>query len=439
MLHLLKRYPCAFCPSRFDTKFSLRHHELGHLKLVPFNKAQNAQKIAGLGKGVSISLVSPKSPKTKSKKQPLTPSIINLDDEDDAVQVVNKTPKKSPKKKNSSKVVEILDSEDEVDGDDSKDFKIKKKKKAEEGEDDTPKVRRNTRMSGVQDHGNAAGPICFKCGIQCKDHSNLKNHILSHYYRAFDKYVPAVKPYVCPVCEKPSRDKITLIRHFAFTHQKLFELTDLTHRQLSLEYAKECSKNFPPGGVAKEEVPESNSGEASVNTSVEDATDADASVKKCTEEVKDDVASVNKSTEEVNAGDTDEIKVADPKPDNISNDSPKGNVITLDVEEDAEKQVIPEPDTNTSVTNNALSNVITLGAEEDTERDKKQSEATEADIRSKELNSDQDEFKVNETRIVNFDRVASKDSPEETTNEIVKSPDKVEAELPSETPMEVDN
>ena len=41
-----------------------------------------------------------------------------------------------------------------------------------------------------------------------------------------------VKPFPCPECEKPSRDKITMIRHFAFTHGKLFELTEVTPAHL---------------------------------------------------------------------------------------------------------------------------------------------------------------------------------------------------------------
>ena len=87
-------------------------------------------------------------------------------------------------------------------------------------------------------------------GNVCKDNSNLRNHVLSHYYRIFDPLIPQVnkksdafmtvvklqlvqvKPFPCPECEKPSRDKITMIRHFAFTHGKLFELTEVTPAHL---------------------------------------------------------------------------------------------------------------------------------------------------------------------------------------------------------------
>jgi len=153
MLHMLKKYGCAFCANRFDTKHALSFHERTHLK-----EKKSPKK----------ALDTPKKPKT-------------LDDT------------------------------------------------ASPG---TPKIRKSTKMGSVQIHDNTSGPVCFKCSQVCKDNSNYKNHILSHYYREFDPHVPQVKPFECPVCSKPSRDKITLIRHYAFTHQKMFELTDITPEQL---------------------------------------------------------------------------------------------------------------------------------------------------------------------------------------------------------------
>merc|ERR1712130_748127 len=108
------------------------------------------------------------------------------------------------------------------------------RKKLKLNADGTPreKVHKNTKMGSVQEHDNEAGPECFKCGQVCKDNSNLRNHVLSHYYRIFDPLIPQAKPFPCPECEKPSRDKITMIRHFAFTHGKLFELTEVTPAHL---------------------------------------------------------------------------------------------------------------------------------------------------------------------------------------------------------------
>ena len=85
----------------------------------------------------------------------------------------------------------------------------------------------------VKTHDNETGPECFKCGQICKDNSNLKNHVLSHYYQVFYEVLPDSKPYPCPDCDSTSRDRITLVRHYAFTHKKLFEMTDVTPEHIA--------------------------------------------------------------------------------------------------------------------------------------------------------------------------------------------------------------
>jgi len=85
----------------------------------------------------------------------------------------------------------------------------------------------------VKAHDNETGPECFKCGQICKDNSNLKNHVLSHYYQVFYDVLPDSKPFPCPECGNTSRDRITLVRHFAFTHKKLFEMTDVTPEHIA--------------------------------------------------------------------------------------------------------------------------------------------------------------------------------------------------------------
>ena len=85
----------------------------------------------------------------------------------------------------------------------------------------------------VKTHDNETGPECFKCGQICKDNSNLKNHVLSHYYQVFYQVLPDSKPFPCPECESTSRDRITLVRHYAFTHKKLFEMTDVTPEHIA--------------------------------------------------------------------------------------------------------------------------------------------------------------------------------------------------------------
>ena len=88
----------------------------------------------------------------------------------------------------------------------------------------------------LQAHDNTSGPKCFKCGEICKNLGNLKNHVLSHYYQVFYAEIPDSKPYKCPLCNNhPSRDRITLIRHFAFYHKKLFVMTDVTPEDIRMK------------------------------------------------------------------------------------------------------------------------------------------------------------------------------------------------------------
>ena len=80
---------------------------------------------------------------------------------------------------------------------------------------------------------NAKEWTCSKCRYSCKSNSNyIKNHILSHHYSDFRFILPSCPPYTCPECHREVRDKITLTRHYAFTHKKLFEVTNLTEEKL---------------------------------------------------------------------------------------------------------------------------------------------------------------------------------------------------------------
>jgi len=85
----------------------------------------------------------------------------------------------------------------------------------------------------VAAHDNVDGPECPKCKQICKDNSNLRNHVLSHYYHVFYDILPTCKPFECPICGNSSRDRITMVRHYAFTHKKFFEMTDVTPEDLA--------------------------------------------------------------------------------------------------------------------------------------------------------------------------------------------------------------
>jgi len=73
---------------------------------------------------------------------------------------------------------------------------------------------------------------CPKCGKGFNNTRSLYAHVLTHYYQLFFKVLSNRKPYPCPICGKVNRDRITLVRHYAFTHRKIFELTDLTPEDL---------------------------------------------------------------------------------------------------------------------------------------------------------------------------------------------------------------
>merc|ERR1719319_1448530 len=87
------------------------------------------------------------------------------------------------------------------------------------------------------------GPVCFKCDQVCKDKSQLKNHVLSHFYEEFYKILPSSKPYPCPECEHENRDRITLVRHYAFTHRHIFEY--VTEDQLGMNATAPRRANKP--------------------------------------------------------------------------------------------------------------------------------------------------------------------------------------------------
>ena len=76
------------------------------------------------------------------------------------------------------------------------------------------------------------GFICVECGVECKDKSHLRNHILAHYYNRFTPYIPAGIPFACPDCGKTNRDRITLIRHYCWAHNKFELVTGLSEDEL---------------------------------------------------------------------------------------------------------------------------------------------------------------------------------------------------------------
>ena len=65
------------------------------------------------------------------------------------------------------------------------------------------------------------GPLkCQFCDYGAEKLSNLKNHTLNHFKDLLFPLLPKSIPFLCPQCNAPHRDKITLLRYdlnFDFT------------------------------------------------------------------------------------------------------------------------------------------------------------------------------------------------------------------------------
>ena len=78
-----------------------------------------------------------------------------------------------------------FDSTEDLNSHEKMHLKSRKVPKPKPNPDDPDRVKRNTKQGGVQEHDVSDGPPCFICNAVCKDASNYKNHILSHYYRYY--------------------------------------------------------------------------------------------------------------------------------------------------------------------------------------------------------------------------------------------------------------
>ena len=174
--------------------------------------------------------------------------LANSSDDDDDEELnrlkAEKAKEEWKKKSDLSKGKDINPSKPRKEMDDFIEDEIPKKKFKDEpvrkkSLDDDEKIKKSGNTLGfaaqgtVKAHDNEGGPECFKCGQVCKDNSNLKNHVLSHYYQVFYDVLPDSKPYPCPICGNTSRDRITLVRHYAFSHKMFFEMTDVTPEHIA--------------------------------------------------------------------------------------------------------------------------------------------------------------------------------------------------------------
>ena len=80
----------------------------------------------------------------------------------------------------------------------------------------TPNSKPRLNTSGLE--GNLHCRFCDYTGEKA---ANIKNHTLNHFKDQLFPMLPSCVPFLCPECNNPHRDKISLLRHFAFSHNKV--------------------------------------------------------------------------------------------------------------------------------------------------------------------------------------------------------------------------
>ena len=174
-----KKFQCDLCSKApYSTKKSLRRHK------------ENTHGAAHLqdsnGKKHSIYSM------LEESRRALTTEVVDLssDNENDtndqktSIKIVKLTPKKSPMKKSIG--------------------------------DMASQVRSPVKT-------NVDGPLkCQFCEYGADKPSNLKNHVLNHFKDSLFPLLPRSKPYLCPDCNAPHRDLITLLRHFSWSHNMFY-------------------------------------------------------------------------------------------------------------------------------------------------------------------------------------------------------------------------
>ena len=122
----------------------------------------------------------------------------------------------------------------------------------------------------------------WKCAFCTEIHlkrGNLKNHTLNHFKNDLLAELPSSAPFTCPKCPSGSRDKITLMRHYAFSHKVIYKYCspdDLNGIPISQPEALDSKKTpqpkpTPTSGASK---PSSKSKEI-ISSSTSDTEDDD--------------------------------------------------------------------------------------------------------------------------------------------------------------------
>ena len=79
---------------------------------------------------------------------------------------------------------------------------------------------------------------CTFCTAKFEELQDLRNHTLTHFKKQLLANLPTSEPYKCPTCGESMPDSITILHHYAFTHQMIYEYCtedDLVGKKVGLE------------------------------------------------------------------------------------------------------------------------------------------------------------------------------------------------------------
>ena len=205
---------CNVCNRIFVTKEGLKKH---------------VQKEHGGGEDESGS---EQSTKEESKKSPAPVSSEEEEEEEkNAAKYRKKTPtkimaerKKSKRDSPDSSPKKESSPEPSSDNDSDCDLFKDKEPKSKRGRPKKAKTEASTTRTSTGGGARDGGSVeCTNCSEVFETRQLLKNHFINHFKEQLGQSLPKTKPFKCPECLKDSRDKVTLLRHYAYTHKKILD------------------------------------------------------------------------------------------------------------------------------------------------------------------------------------------------------------------------
>jgi len=99
-----------------------------------------------------------------------------------------------------------------------------------------------SHMNEKHPNENIGNFSCPKCDKKFQTSSNMRHHAVSHYKHLLYDLLPDKAPFCCPICSVSHDRRQALMRHYAYGHEKVFQLTDLTPEDLKFS-RKKCEKS----------------------------------------------------------------------------------------------------------------------------------------------------------------------------------------------------